>query len=149
MDVLLVQRPADALNNPTLHLALDVTGVDRPSGVLGGRVAKNCDLAGLRVNLDIADVGRKRRPRTSGGERDRRRQWAAGAVGRTCQLREGHRRLGALYMLGLAIDPLDVLEFTAPHLGRACPQIADDLSASFDHCHSDANVTRLPPVTSL
>src|SRR6266852_8206791 len=35
VDVLLVQRPADALHRPTLELSLDVARMDGPAGVLG------------------------------------------------------------------------------------------------------------------
>ena len=44
-EVFLVQRPADALHAPALHLPFDVAGMDRLAGVLHGRVAQDRDLA--------------------------------------------------------------------------------------------------------
>ena len=68
VDVLLVQRPADALRDAALDLALDVARVDRAADILHRGVAQDRDLAGLRVDLDVADMraeaGRRRPARS-------------------------------------------------------------------------------------
>ena len=56
VDVLLVQRPADALHGPALHLPLDVAGMDRLADVLNGGVAQDGHLARLGIDLDVDDV---------------------------------------------------------------------------------------------
>src|SRR2546429_454443 len=56
VDVLLVERPADALHGPALELPLDVGRVQRPTGVLGDRVAQDCHASGLRIDLEIAEM---------------------------------------------------------------------------------------------
>ena len=61
----LVERPADALHGATLHLALDIAGVDGGAGILHGRVADDRGLPGLLVDLHIGTVH---------GEHDRRRR---------------------------------------------------------------------------
>src|SRR5215469_11788067 len=61
VDVLLVERPADALRHTSLHLALDIGGMDRPAHILDRRVAQSLDVAGLQVDLDIANMRRKSR----------------------------------------------------------------------------------------
>src|SRR5258708_18710494 len=62
VDVFLAERPADALRHTALHLALDIGGMYRPADVLYRRVAQNLDVAGLRVDLDIANMRREARP---------------------------------------------------------------------------------------
>src|SRR5581483_3417689 len=54
--VLLVERPADALDQAALHLAGHVVRVDRLACVLDGRGPDNLNLAGLRVDFDVDDV---------------------------------------------------------------------------------------------
>ena len=61
VEVLFVQRHADALGGTALHLALDVGGVNGRTHVLNGRVAQNLDLAGVGIDLDIDDVRREGR----------------------------------------------------------------------------------------
>ena len=63
VDVLLVERPADALRHAALVLALDVARVDGAAGILDRRVAQDRDLAGLGVDLDVGDVGGEARRR--------------------------------------------------------------------------------------
>ncbi len=59
IDVFLVQGPADALRDAALDLAFDIGGVDRAANILRGDNAQDRDLAGLGVDLDIAERGRK------------------------------------------------------------------------------------------
>ena len=66
VEVLLVQHPADALDGAALVLALDIGGVDRLAGVLHDDITQHLHGAGLGIDLDIADVGGKARPRTLG-----------------------------------------------------------------------------------
>src|SRR5207302_5322607 len=62
VDIFLVERPADALGNPALHLALDIARMDRPTDILDRGVAQDLDVAGLAIDLDIADMGGETRP---------------------------------------------------------------------------------------
>ena len=61
VDVLLVERPADALHHAALDLAFGVTGMDGHPHVLDGRVVQDLHLTGFHVHLHIDDVGGKRR----------------------------------------------------------------------------------------
>ena len=56
VDVLLVQRPADALHGAALDLPLHVARVDGAADILHRGVAHDGDLAGLTVHLHIADM---------------------------------------------------------------------------------------------
>src|SRR2546423_1807854 len=63
-EVLLGQSHADALGDAALNLPFDVRGVDGSADVLNRRVAKDCHLARVAVDLDVDDVageGRSRR----------------------------------------------------------------------------------------
>src|SRR5207342_2905108 len=55
---LLVQGPADALDDAALDLPLHIARVDRPSGVLDRRVAYDLNFTRLRIDLDIANLRR-------------------------------------------------------------------------------------------
>ena len=59
--ILLVQRPACALKNSTLHLALDVASVNHLAHVHEGRVAQDFHFPCVWINLDVHDVARKLR----------------------------------------------------------------------------------------
>ena len=61
VDVLLEQRPADALAAAAAHLALDQRRVERAADVLGDDEPEERHLAGLRVEPDVGDVRRRRR----------------------------------------------------------------------------------------
>jgi hypothetical protein len=120
--VLLVERPADALDDPALHLTFHVGGVDRPSGVLGGGVADHLDDPGLRIDLDVADLGRERHPDTAGGERGVAR-WDRRSCP-TCRrdLRDGERRTVTRPHLRPAVDPLDGVDVRHPTSRRPGPE---------------------------
>src|SRR4029077_7388007 len=62
VDVLLAERPADALGHAALHLALDVVGMDRAPDILDRGIAQDLDVPGFAVDLYIADMGREARP---------------------------------------------------------------------------------------
>jgi len=51
-----VQRPADALDDAALDLPLDIGGVDRGADILRGDKAQDRHLAGLGIDLDIAEL---------------------------------------------------------------------------------------------
>ena len=61
VDILLVERPADALRRTALELALDIGRVHRLAGVLDHGVAQDPGRAGFGVDLDIADMRRESR----------------------------------------------------------------------------------------
>jgi hypothetical protein len=54
-----LERPADALRDPTLDLPLDIGRVDRAADILGRDKAQDRHLAGLGVDLDVAELGRE------------------------------------------------------------------------------------------
>src|SRR5260370_21818029 len=56
VDVLFAERPADALGDAALHLALDIVGMDRPADILERGIARDPDAAGIAVDLDVADM---------------------------------------------------------------------------------------------
>ena len=63
VDVFLVERPADALGDAALDLALDIGWMDRAADILRRGVAQHRDMAGLGIDLDIADMRREGRAR--------------------------------------------------------------------------------------
>ena len=65
VDVLLVQRPADALHGAALELALDIGRMDRRADILRRGVAADGDDAGVGIDLEVDAVhaeARARRP---------------------------------------------------------------------------------------
>ena len=73
--ILFVQRPADSLDAPSLHLALDVARVNCLACILDGCEPKNGYLARVRVHLHISDVageGAAHATRIDGGAPDDR-----------------------------------------------------------------------------
>src|SRR5215471_1609388 len=59
VDVFLAERPANPLGHAALHLAFDIGRMDRAADILDRDIAQDLDVAGLLVDLDIADVGCK------------------------------------------------------------------------------------------
>ena len=61
VDVPFVQRPADALGDRTLDLALDIGRMDRNAGILGRDSVQHGGVPGFGIDLDIdehrADAG--------------------------------------------------------------------------------------------
>ena len=55
--VFFVERPADTLSDTTLDLPFDVTGMHRLANILSRRVTQDLDLASLRINLHIHNMG--------------------------------------------------------------------------------------------
>jgi hypothetical protein len=57
VDILLVEGPADALRHAALDLPLDIARVYGASDVLSGDETQYLHLAGLRIDLDVAELG--------------------------------------------------------------------------------------------
>ena len=116
-DVLLVERPADALGDPALHLALHVAGVDGTAGILHRGVADHIDATGLLVDFDIADVRGERRCRALRVHRHLRGNRAARLCRLCGEIRERQRLevtgVGAGRM-GVAVLPVDRLRVNVP-----------------------------------
>src|SRR5215510_7950194 len=66
-DVLLVERPTDALDNPTLDLPFHVTRMDSFTSILESGITQDLGLAGLGVDFHIDDMDRKARSGASWG----------------------------------------------------------------------------------
>src|SRR5450631_1141701 len=59
VDVLFVERPANALRDAALHLALDIAGVDGAADILHGGVADYAHDAEFGIDFDVADMRAK------------------------------------------------------------------------------------------
>src|SRR5262249_32748351 len=92
VDVLLVQRPADALHDAALHLALDVLRVDGAARILRANVTQDLHLPGFGVDLDVAELGRKAGALASGVDGRRGDDRAAGRRALGGDLLERHWR---------------------------------------------------------
>src|SRR5262245_25521112 len=139
VDVLLVQRPADTLRHATLILALDVTGMDRPARILDGRVADHRDLAGLRINLDVGDVGGKAGGGTSGVDAGIADDRTAGLTGDAGDLLQAHRCVLAGIGAGgahAAVAVLDRILGQLPQLRRALTGFLHDVASGFYRRHA-------------
>src|SRR5262249_21632153 len=53
IEILFIDAPANTLDDASLNLPFDITGVNRRPDVLGRRVSQNVDLARLGIDLDI------------------------------------------------------------------------------------------------
>jgi len=92
VDVFLVERPADAPRDAALDLALDIGVVDRLADILRCDKAQDRHLAGLGIDLDIAELrretGRHAASIEGGGGGDR----SAGSALLRRQFLERHRQ---------------------------------------------------------
>src|SRR5207248_8696627 len=110
VDIFLVERPANALGDPALHLAFDIAGVDRAADILDRRVPQDLDVAGLAVDLDIANMGREARALALGIDLHLGADRAAGAGRLARDLRQRQRLeaagigAGRIGPAGLTID---------------------------------------------
>src|SRR5262249_29712955 len=121
VDVFLVERPADALRGPALKLALDITRMDGFAGILGDQVAQHRGTPGLAVDLDIANMVGKTRPRVLRTEFAVARDRSAGLGRKLRNLLEGERGKIAgvgTGRTGLPRLPNDRIFGNAPHQGR-------------------------------
>src|SRR5262249_17217897 len=120
-----------ALRRAALHLPLDVRGVHGGAGVLDDHIAQDPGLAGLGVDLDVADLGAEgaadphRRDR---GATDHRR---AGVVQLGGNLLEGEAlvRIARADDAAVLID--DLFGGHAPDSGGALDQLAADVHPAF------------------
>jgi hypothetical protein len=152
VDILLVQRPADALDGAALELAFDVGGMHRLAGILDDRVAHDLRGAGFGIDLDIADMRGEADARTIGrifvmaGDRT-----AGARRGRAISFSESGSKLPALAPAGLAWP------FSQVTASSGMPQVAAARAHSFliasraarMQAMPVAKVVRLPSVTSL
>ena len=139
VDVLLVERPADALRGAALELALHVARVHGLARVLGHGVAEDGHAPGLGVDLDVDQVGAEARARALGVDPPDAADGAAGLAG---DLGEVHHRHGFGLAVGVAADGLDdamlerdLLHGQLPELGGAPAQLALDLLGRLHHGH--------------
>src|SRR3954470_10523301 len=136
IDVLLVQRPADALGYAALELALDIAGVDGAADVLHGGVADDTRDAEIDVDLDVADM----RAETAVGARGvELHAGADGAAHRGRLLGEFFQRQ-RLELAGVrahrvrrALLPLHRFGIDLPDFCRALAQRGDDLFGRLRH----------------
>src|SRR5438093_4045020 len=120
VDVLLVERPADALHGPALELPLDVGRVQRPTGVLGDRVAQDCHASGLGIDLEIDEMRAYAR---SGALRVDSPHAADGTTGLAGDFREvGDRH--RLELLGERAEWLHAALLEHDLVGLGLPQLA-------------------------
>ena len=103
VDVLLVERPADALRRAALELALDVGRMNRLAGVLDHRVAQHLRGAGFGIDLDVADMGGEGNAGAVGDDLVVAGDRAAGVAGGRGDLLQRQRREIAVLLAPAAI----------------------------------------------
>ena len=121
VNVLLVERPPDALRDPALDLPLDVTRVDCASDVLRGDETQYRHLAGLGIDFDVAELGGKARRDSAGVYRRRGDDRSAGLrpLGRNLSDRQRREVADiAARRLGATVLPDHTVRIDVPHLGR-------------------------------
>src|SRR5260370_1414741 len=122
-----------------LDLALDIAGMDRLADILGGDKAQYRDLAGLGIDLDIAELGREAGRLTAGIDRGGGGKRAAGQCRLAGDLLQRHRlKIAdiAAGRLGEAVLPDDALDIDAPDHRGAAAQLLDKLLAGVDDRHA-------------
>src|SRR5262249_13724362 len=72
VNIFLIESPANALHDATLHLPFNIAGVNRFPGILNSRVPKDRDFACFGVHFNVRDMGRKSSAYCMGGYRDAR-----------------------------------------------------------------------------
>src|SRR5262249_37409406 len=122
-----------------LHLPLDIGGGDRAADILDRRVAQDLDVAGLFVDLDIADVGRETRRLALridlhlGADRTAGARCFAGDSRHDERFdAPGIRTSG----VGLAVLPLDCLGADVPYDRGALLQLLDNFLRRLSYCHA-------------
>ena len=139
VDVFLVEGPADTLRGPALELTFDIGRMNRLAGILQHRVAQDIDLAGLRIHLDIDDMGAEARRRPLRVDLRMACDRPAGLVGVLCDIGQGHRlefariRAGGLDEAAL---PGHGLGIDIPDHCRAGAGLTDDVLGSLNHGHA-------------
>ena len=139
VDVLLVQRPADALDGSALHLTFNVVWMDGLAGVLDRREAVHGGAAGLPIDLDVRHVHGERRAGTLSVQRRTTRDRAASAGRVAGQVGERQRldvHVDAGHRARLAFGPLDLILVDPPGQRSAGLELADHVLARLDHRHA-------------
>src|SRR5262245_42705147 len=126
-DVLLVERPTDALDDPTLDLPFHVTRMDSFTSILESGITQDLGLAGLGVDFHIDDMGRKARSGASWGHVGAADNGAARGVQSAGQLLERHPQLWILAVCQGARGILDVFGRYLPNLRRALDHLPPDV----------------------
>src|SRR5882724_6055130 len=126
-DILFVERPADALDHPTLDLSFHVTRMDSFTSILESGVAQDLGLAGLGVDFHIDDMDRKARAWASWGHVSAADDGAAGGVQSARQLPERHPQLWIFTVCQGARGILDVFGRYLPNLRRALDHLPPDV----------------------
>ena len=136
VDVFLVEGPADTLGDTALHLAFDIARMDRLAGVLRHDEAQHRDLAGVGIDLDIAEGRGEARCLAAGGDRVRRADRPARGTrlgGEVFQRQWFELADIAARRLGVAVLPVDAFDVDIPDLRGTAAQLDDDLLAGADH----------------
>src|SRR5262249_26207394 len=127
---------ADALGNAALDLSLDIARVDGASDILSGDETQNRYLAGVWIDLDVAELcGEAGRP-GGGVHRPRGYNGPAGLRPLGGDLPQRQRLETAdvaARRLGAAILPDHSVGVHVPHLGRSYAQLLDDLVGRIDN----------------
>ena len=116
-EILLVQGPADALDRPTLHLSLDIAGVDRLARVLNRREPGDVRLAGVRVHGYVHEMHGIAVALSSGVHVGASRDGAAGGGQLTRQVLEGEPEFLVGFVADHAVHVFNVVFGGVPDLG--------------------------------
>src|SRR5262249_54525849 len=138
VDVLLVQRPADALGDAALELPLDVAGMDGAADILHGGIPDHARDAELDIDLDVADMRTEAAFGALSVELNALTDWAAhrrrlvGKLGKRQRLERASIRA---CRMGSAVLPLPRFWIDLPNLRGALAQRVDDLLGRLSHHH--------------
>src|SRR4029077_6191149 len=108
------------------------------SDVLSGDETQNLHLAGVRIDLDVAELGGEAGRYRPGVDRRRGDDRPAGLRSLGGNLLERQRlevANVAACRLGAAVLPNYTLRVDVPHLCRPCAQLLDYFLGSIDHGH--------------
>ena len=139
VDVLLVQRPADALRGAALVLAFDIGRIHRLAGILDDGVAQNFGRSGFGIDLDIANVRGEGHARAIGDDLVMAGDGATGIAGGGGDVFQRQRRQVAMAValgLGVAVLPDDILDRDVHHLGGPVAQYLDGVAAGKHRRHA-------------
>src|SRR5438128_8927806 len=112
-----------------LDLAFDVGRMDRPADILRGRIARDGNMPGLRIDFDIADMRRKGRPGSLCVDRHLGTDRSTGACRLDGDVGQGQRVEAAGVGTGrysAAVLPVDRVGADVPDHRGAALQLVDD-----------------------
>ncbi len=113
--------------------------MDRATGILDDRVAFDVNLAGLRVNFDIDQVGAEARCGALGIDRAVADDRSTGLAGYRGNVLEVHRFMRAGVITGRPHDTIlesDGIFRDLPEQGRAFARFLGNLATGFDSRHA-------------